>query len=542
MLRFCAVAIWGCLLAGGPSFAEERIQLANDAALTPDGKTLLFAYRGGIWSAPVAGGTARPVTTDSASETDPKVSPDGQTLAFISDRTGSRQVFLMPLAGGTPKQITFHTEGYSLKGWSPDGTQVLVSGVRDHFWRKGDRLFWMPKEGRTAEVALFDDYGYDPSVSPDGKRILFTREGEQWWRKGYTGSQASQIWMFNTQDKTFTKLLDPAGGARWPLWKADGKGFFYAGGQSGILNLRSYDLETKTDEALTDYKDDAVVFPTLSRDGSTLVFRRLFDLYRYDTSKKGMPEKIDLVCAPDLELGPTLRRSFSSAQEVSPSKDGLEIAFISGGDVWVMDTELREPRQVTNTPEEERDIAFSPSGDAIWFVSDAAGQTDLWKAERSEKEKFWWQNSKFTLSRITDDAHSESQIRFSPEGSKVAFNKNEDLWVSDAAGKEPKRFRALRDAAQFDWSPDGKWLVYATGDDDYNSDIWVAPLDGSREPYNLSRHPDNDMSPKWSPDGRMIAFTVAASTRKWTSMSSTCRPNTSKATAAIENSMRPSRR
>ena len=180
LLRFAARGLFLGLfaLSAIPLYAEERIQLATDPALSPDGQTLIFSYRDGVWSAPVAGGVARPITTDENTESDARYSPDGKTIAFISNRTGSRQVYLMPAVSGAPTQITHHTAGYSLKGWSPDGSQLLVSGSRDHFWRRPDRLFWIPKEGRAAEVPLFDDYGADPSVSPDGKKILFTREGE----------------------------------------------------------------------------------------------------------------------------------------------------------------------------------------------------------------------------------------------------------------------------------------------------------------------------------------------------------------------------
>ena len=60
---------------------------------------------------------------------------------------------------------------------------------------------------------------------------------------------------------------------------------------------------------------------------------------------------------------------------------------------------------------------------------------------------------------------------------------------------------------QYDWSPDGKWIAYAKSDSDFNRDIWIAPADGKREPYNLSRHPDSDGNPKWSPNGKILAFT-----------------------------------
>src|SRR5439155_851847 len=124
------------------------------------------------------------------------------------------QVFSIPLEGGVPRQLTFHTAGCALQEYTPDGN-LLIKATRDNFWKHGERFFTVGRSARGPERLLFDDYGSDGTLSPDGKKLLFTREGEAWWRKGYTGSRAAQIWLHDRDDNSFTKVLHQQHGCRW---------------------------------------------------------------------------------------------------------------------------------------------------------------------------------------------------------------------------------------------------------------------------------------------------------------------------------------
>jgi len=293
--RWNMMLLWIGLLACVVQGAEqEHIRLGSDPVLSADGSMLAFAWRGDIWVVPSEGGIARQVTQHPAGDRQPAFSPDGSEIAFISDRDAGSQVYVMPVKGGAPKQLTFHTAGYTLEQWYPSGEALLVSAGRDHFWPNSQRFFRISRNERRAEELLFDAYGEDGVLSPDGKRLLFTREGMTWWRKGYYGARASQIWMYDFKTKEYTKILARETGSCWPLWKTDGDGFYYVGEQDGVFNLWEYDLESNEERQLTDFEDDSVVFPCISRDGSTIVFRHLFDFYRFRPGKDAAPTQIKI--------------------------------------------------------------------------------------------------------------------------------------------------------------------------------------------------------------------------------------------------------
>ena len=235
----------------------------------------------------------------------------------------------------------------------PDGKSILIRGERDFDSRSAYRFYRIPLEARTAEVLLFDaEHSFGKaSLSPDGRKLLFTREGRDLHRRGYRGSRSSQIWMaenLESNQTKFTKLIARATGASSPLWNADGSGFYYTGdhGESGLFSLWSYDLETGKEKELAPQTKDPAMLPTVSRDGSTIAYRSGFEFFRLSPKSEGKnarPRKISLFPSGDFVSDPILRRTLTKATNVSFSRDGLEMAFAAGGDIWIMDTELKEP-------------------------------------------------------------------------------------------------------------------------------------------------------------------------------------------------------
>ena len=509
-----AASVWLNASVDGRAQDPIEIRMASDFALSPDGQVLVFRWANELWSTAIdQTGEIKRLTNHPAIDSQPRFSPNGKQIAFISNRSGSNQIYVMPAEGGMPQQKTFHSEGYSLADWFPDGNSVLATATRDHFWRGSARMMQIDLTKRSAEKVLLDDAAANPKLSNDGKKILFTREGERWWRKGYRGERSAQIWMLDLQSGATNELLHEQVECLWPLWMPGGKGFYFAKGTDHGLDLWRYRFASEDQPArqrkVWGFQDDSIAEPTISRNGTTIVFRHLFDTYVLRPGKDDQPTKLDLKVAADTDLPEDLQRAVvNRADQVAFTDDGLEIAFTLNGDLWLMDTELKEPIQVTRTEGYEESPIFSNDGKSLWFTRKENGQVDLWKVEPKEPTKYWWQQKEFVETRMTESAGSKGNLRFTPNGKHLLFTEGRgNLVAMSLDTKEITRLVESFSEPSFSISPDSRWIAYDSQDNDFNSEIWIMPLDKHAPPVNVSRHPDNDQSPVFSPDGKVLAFT-----------------------------------
>lgn len=507
-----------CAVAAAALVNAAEVKLGATAALSPDGKSLVFEWQEDLWAVSSSGGVARALTRNPAVDRFPVFSPDGSQIAFLSGRDGTFQTYVMPSAGGSPQQVTFHSEGSTPQDWFPDGSRLLVRGSRENGDLLPYRFASVVATQRVAEKLLFDDAGDWGRISPDGSKMLFTRLGEDSYRRGYRGSKAAQIWSYDLAKGSFALVARMADGSecRWPLWKPDGKGIYFVreGKERGTFNLFEKALPDGKDKQLTFFKDFSVMFPAVSRDGSTVVFRNGFDFYRWQPGAE-QPTKIVITTADDNGVVEKSRRmTYDNATAVDTTgsvdftDDAKQIVFAGGANLWVMDTVVREPvRMTTGEGVLDNWALFGPGDKAVYFIRDEGHRANVFKATRGDDKLPWWRNEKFKVEQITNDERSRAKLQIAPRGGLMAWVEQPGtLWVSKLDGTEPHKLCTSPMDLDYDWSPDGKWIVAAVQDSDDNRDIWIHSTDGSREPYNLSRHPNWDGFPKWSPDGRVIAY------------------------------------
>jgi tricorn protease len=509
------IALMMLMIAGNTLAEREQVQLASLPALSPDGKTLVFEYRRDLWIASSNGGEAKPLTTHAAHDTRPVFSPDGTRLAFQSNRDDSWQTYVIPVSGGAPRQLTFHSEGSVPRAWFPDSRSLIVSGDRANQGHRQARLFRVDCNGQAGPEMLVNAYAGEAALSADGKKLLYTTGGERLYRKGYEGSLAGKIWMHTLATGEQELVRDLPTSCRTPMWKPDGKGFYYVGRQNGCFNIHEYDMESGKEEVLTGFTEASVILPAISANGKMMVFRNLFDFYRMDPRKPKSLRKIELWIDTDTPAMKTRRRYYNKAWNndawgtLSTTDDGLELCFTAGGDLWVMDTVLREPVAIcADASTHEREAVFSRDGNAIFFLRDDGLGVNIWKAERKDDSRFWWENEGFVLSPVTQDRVARARLSLSPNGSRLAVAEvaGQQLWTMNPDGSERRKLAESPFDIYYDWAPDGNWLACDIRDSWGNNDIWIVDESGEREAYNLSRHPNWDGNPRWSPDGRVLAY------------------------------------
>lgn len=520
----CAAAIAAFAMAATAGEDWSRIYLANEPAVTPDGKAFYFTWNDLVWRAPVDGGTARIVSPATGKASTPCLSPDGRRMAFLSDADGAFCVYECATEGGPVRQVTFHTELTRPWCYTSDGKSLICTIRRDDAGEKDAmRIALLPVSRRGAETVLFNEYGNCPSLSPDGRSLLFVRGvGSRASFRKRRGSRAKtaqkgEIWLFDMKSKTFRCIVEKPVEVRDPVWMPDGKSFLYISTeQGGIRNLMRRTFADGKETVLTRFSDEHAERPSVSADGRTVVFRQGLDFWRLDlSSANAAPKKIVLHPEAGYVARPAERRrtfdritNLDESGDASFCSEGMQTAFTAGGVLWVMDTEIRQPRRVDGGAKAfVRECEFSPDGEILYYVVDRGDGSDVRAARRADRTRGWWENESFKIATIVSDEKIRRRFSLSPDGTRFAWqDPNGRLSFAGTNGVVKTLGPMCADAGAYSWSPDGRWVAAAYGDVNGNDDIWIVSTEGAREPYNVSRNFQWDGSPVWSPDGKMLAF------------------------------------
>jgi tricorn protease len=489
-------------------------------SVSPDGGTVAFSFQGDLFTVPVDGGTATRITIHEAYEGASRWSPDGDRIAFQSDRYGNEDLFVVPSAGGTPERLTHHSADDELGGWTSDG-RLLFSTVRSYVQAEWEREFHtMPADGGTPS-RLVDATGYRPTMSPDGRFVAFTFGANDPDRKRYRGPADRDVWLHDTETGSFRKLTEFEGNDVRPAW-AGPRALLYLSERDGTYDL--YRLRLTDDgrpagepEQLTRFDDDGPRRFDVSADGDVVALERATGIYLLRPDDGGDVTPLEVRIPRDERYASVERETFTDgADEYAVSPDGRYAAFVVRGEIFLTvadtaaDARTRTVR-LTRHPWRDRDVAWADDTTLV-FSSDRDGDYDLYaltSADSTESDLFFALSHQVTPLTGTDGAERTPVV--APSGGKIAFRRGRGtLVVADLEGRELGRqdtlltgWAAPEDVA---WSPDGRWLAYARDDLNFNTEVYLLSADGSRGPVNVTQHPRDDGSPVWSPDGSKLGF------------------------------------
>jgi Tol biopolymer transport system component len=437
---------------------ERKVEFTTDEGtwlsldVSPDGQTILFELLGDLYTLPIAGGEAKPILTGLPFESQPRYSPDGKMIAFISDREGADNLWIVNADGtGEPKQLSKDRQGtFVSPTWTPDGDYVIVS--QSSLATRGSAELWMYhklggaglkiSKGGAAPAAP----GAPPAPGPSTSGAHATKDG----RYIYYAVRMPRV-----------------------------------GGGPGIPSTQIMRRDRVTGE------EDAITFtpgnafrPMISPDGKLLVYGT-----RYET-QTGLRVR-DLTTGEERWLKHPIQRDEQESRatrDLLPNyaftPDGKELLISYGGKIHALDVNNGADREIPFTAKVALDI-----GPLLNFQS---------KIEQG-----------LVRARLAQNPV------VAPDGKRVAFSALAELYIADLPNGKPKRVTSVEHAREFhpSWSPDGQWLTFVTWSTQ-GGHIWKTRADGSGAPQQLTRTPAFYRDPVWSPDSkRIVALRTSRLTR-----------------------------
>lgn len=507
-----------------PALASAQVEPEWDRypAISPDGTTLVFTYRGDLYSVPSSGGTARALTAHTAHDFMPVWSHDGTRIAFASNRHGNFDVYVMPATGGEPSRLTYHSaDEFPFTFEAGDGSILFGATRQDAATNRGyptgsqPELYRVPAAGGRVHQVLTTP-AEAVQVGGGGAFLIYhdRKGGENEWRKHHTSSIARDIWVYDVEAGTHRKVTDFAGENRNPVLAPDGQSFYYLSEESGSFNVHRMSLQGGASEQLTTFSGPPVRFLTMADDG-TLSFSWDGSLY----TKRGAaePRKVPVTLTADAKANSSEVVTVSSgASDLAVSPNGKEVAFVVRGDVFVASVEGGVTKQISRTPERETDVSFSPDGKTLMYASERDGRWRIIQATRArDEEPYFYASTVIEETPLVENDLENTQPLYSPDGTEVAFVEDRSTLkvVTLSSGQTrtllgPRDIFSRSDAGQyFRWSPDGQWILFDLSIPGFSpGEVGLVKADGTGEVLNLTQSGFSDRGGQWVLGGEAMIW------------------------------------
>jgi tricorn protease len=477
------------LFLGDPSIANDKIA---------------FTFDTDIWITSKNGGEATRLTAMDGEETNPNISPDGNWIAFTSNQYGNNDVYIMPATGGEITQLTFHQANDQVESWSWDSKKIYFSSNRYN----RITAFEISAEGGTPS-RLFEHYHntvHNLAEHPTSGDFYFNESWESFifpQRKRYVGSFNPDIKSYNPKTDTYTEHTNWEGKDFSPTIDQNGKVYFVSDEANNEYNL--YTLENGQKKQLTRF-NTSIYNPSVSPDGSVVVFERDYELYKYDIASN-RASKIDVTITKNNTL--TKSQSFDvkdniSAFDVSPDKK--KMAFISRGELFVSDAEGKFVRQIeTNSMGRVLEVKWLGDNKTLIFNQTVDGYQNWFTiaADGNGTEK-----------QHTSDKRNNRDLALNHDRSAGVYLSGRDqlrhIDLDDFKSKTlvEDEFWGFQNTAPM-FSPNGEYVLFSAKRN-FELDIFVHHLESERT-INLTNTGVDENGAFWSPDGKYIYYTGSRS-------------------------------
>ena len=492
------------LVSAAPAAAQTKLLRFPDI----HGDRVVFSYAGDLWLASIDGGLATRLTAHPGLELFPRFSPDGSRIAFTGQYDGDEQVYVIPSAGGVPRQLTYYPArgplaprwGYDnqVYDWSPDGQAVLFRSLRYSTDLSDSRLFLASVDGGLPVPLPMPESGAG-DLSPDGTRVVYSplfRDFRTW--KRYEGGWAQELYIFDRETHAVERVTEHRRADRDPMWI--GSAICFTSDRDGTLNLYAYDLASRETTQLTHSDTWDVRWP--GDDGVGRIVYELNGELQIYSIEEGTSRPVAVTVPDDgLAMRPSRVAAADLIEDAELSPKGERALFVARGDVFTAPIESGPTRNLTrSSAAHDKWARWSPDGRRIAYVSDATGEDELYLIAQDGSGEPEQLTTGGQAMRYTPE--------WSPTGKHLAFgDKDGKLYVIDI---DTQAVIEVADEARgplrdYVWSPRGGYLAFSMSDPSGFRSIYVWSL-ADRELHRITGEFFHEWNPAWDPDGDYLYY------------------------------------